>query len=88
MVEALALVPEGQENQGVCLMAAVHKGRLLLLGIETQLVFGGASLILISLGREFGEGKNPQVVTLTPPAPTQCPQLGAAVLESQGKIPF
>ena len=38
-------------------MAAVHKGGLLLLlGIEDQLVFGGASLILICLGREFGEG--------------------------------
>ena len=32
-------------------------GALLLLGIEDQLVFGGASLILICLGRKFGEGK-------------------------------
>ena len=64
-------------------------GALLLLGIEDQLVFGGASLILICLGRKFGEGKNPQVVTLTPrPAPTQCLQMGAAVLESQGKSHF
>lgn len=61
---------------------------LLLLGIEDQLVFGGASLILICLGREFGEGKNPQVVTLTTPRPQHnAPSWELLFWNPRGRVP-